>query len=76
MPRGIPKQNPDDPTPPQFLRVTLRPEDYAALARLAGESYRTPELQAGYMLAKMLSGTTADTAARIIAHAKANNIGE
>ena len=37
------------------LTVMLREGDYAALVELAGEQYRTPELQAAWLLAKVLA---------------------
>ena len=76
MPRGIPKDK-DMPTstPPQFLRIGLRPEDYEALVVMARDNYRTPELQAGYMLMKMLDSKSAATAAAILERAKARGNG-
>ena len=77
MPRGIPKDK-DMPTlriSPQFLRIGLRPEDYEALVVMARDNYRTPELQAGYMLMKMLDSKSAATAAAILERAKARGNG-
>lgn len=69
MPRGIPKAEAGD-TPPVFLRIALLPEHQAALAKIASEQYRTPELQAAYLLARVLSEAGQNTAERIKAYAK------
>lgn len=62
MPKGIP--NTPEPTgeAARKVTVTLRPEHYAALAQLAGEQYRTVDLQAAWLLAKVLG-----EAARVVA---------
>lgn len=75
MPKGIPNATrPHGPTPP-VLRINLRAEDYDRLQELARDNYRTTELQAGYMLMKMLEAAAAtangDTAEAILARAKA-----
>lgn len=61
--------------PPPVLRINLRAEDYDRLQELARDNYRTTELQAGYMLMKMLEAAAAtandDTAESILARAKA-----
>lgn len=69
MPRGTPKEK--DPTPPNFLRIRFRPEDFDALQALADENYRTPELQAAFMVANLLATTKRDHVAGIIAKARA-----
>ena len=86
MPKGIP--TPQSDADPRKLTITLLPEHYAALAQLAAEQYRTPSLQAAWLLAKILSdagrvaapagttvvGTTAPVAhaTRILERARAN----
>lgn len=42
---------------------------------MARDNYRTPELQAGYMLMKMLDSKSAATAAAILERAKARGNG-
>ncbi len=83
MPKGIPNNTgPVAGEAARKITLTLLPADYAALAALAAEQYRTPELQAAYLLARVLreSGRTADainadaitnpTAARILERAR------
>jgi hypothetical protein len=54
MPRGISNPKPTEDTPPRKLTITLHATDYAALQELAAEQYRTPELQASFIVAKVL----------------------
>lgn len=72
MPRGIPSTPPTPPTD-RKLTITLHEQDYAALVELAVEQYRTPELQAAWLLAKVFSEagrtTTVDAAGRQAARA-------
>lgn len=73
MPKGIPTTKPTaDAGAPRKITLTLRPADYDALAELAGEQYRTPELQASWLLAKVLSeaGRTPPTPAMGPTHAQ------
>lgn len=56
MPRGVPKKRVnDDPTSPIYLRIPLQPEDHAMLTKLAERQYRTPELQAAFLIARVLA---------------------
>lgn len=97
MPKGVPNTNTrTPPTPPigaiptdRRLTVMLHERDYAALAELAGEQYRTVELQAAWLLAKVLAeagrtsttvevvdrqvGRAVDHAERILARAREVN---
>lgn len=82
MPKGIPNPKTTDGTAPRRLTVTLRPADYDALAQLAAEQYRTPDLQAAWLIAKVLQDagrapapTPSPTAARILEHAAAKTNG-
>ena len=56
MPKGVPntKQAADGQTT-RKLTIVLHEEDHAALQALAFEQYRTPDLQAAWLLAKVLS---------------------
>lgn len=57
MPKGIPNHITPKPAEetPRKLTLTLRPEHYDALIELASEQYRTVELQAAWLLVKVLS---------------------
>ncbi len=77
MPEGVPntKQAADGQTT-RKLTIVLHEEDHAALQALAFEQYRTPDLQAAWLLAKVLSVRRAVTpgpthAQRIIERAEA-----
>jgi hypothetical protein len=52
------------------VEVVLRREDYECLASLATDQYRTVELQAGFMLRRLLEATNTDHVAGILALAK------
>lgn len=67
MPKGIVKP----PPPPTIVSVSLRLEDYQALIKLADDQYRTPELQAGFMLRQILAAAGTDRAAAILNRARA-----
>ena len=79
MPKGI-RNQPESAVvndAPRRLTITLRPADYDALAELAGEQYRTPELQGAWLIAKVLSeagrapAAPSPQALRILDHAAA-----
>jgi hypothetical protein len=57
MPKGIPtnKTEPTDRTAVKRLTITLNPADYDALCVLAQEQYRTPDLQASYLIMRVLA---------------------
>jgi len=54
MPKGIPNTPKPNEEAPRKMTITLRPEHYAALLQLADEQYRSVELQAAWLLAKVL----------------------
>jgi len=53
MPRGIPGEKTAE-TAEKKLVIVLNPHDLALLEKLAVDNYRTPQLQAAYLLAKVL----------------------
>ena len=53
MPKGTPNPQPTGEAP-RKLTLIIQAADYAALQELADEQYRTPELQAAYLIAKIL----------------------
>ena len=82
MPKGI--RNQADPAAvndaPRRLTITIRPADYEALVQFAAEQYRTPELQAAWLIARVLNeagrgpgATPSPLAARILDHAAKTN---
>ena len=76
MPRGIPNVKPDDDGETKTISITLRIEDYHALQRLASKDYRTPQLEAGYLLSRVLADSTrnpTDLAQGILARAAQKN---
>lgn len=72
MPRGIPNEK---PLPGQkTLMIKINEADYLKLEKLAADQYRTPPLQAGYLLKQVLAqvGQNDETAALILERARAN----
>lgn len=56
MPKGIPNTNPPSPRPAEKkIVIILNPADLAMLEKLATEQYRTPQLQASYLLSRVLA---------------------
>lgn len=54
MPKGIPNTK-SEPTAVKRLSIVLNPTDYEALCVLAQEQYRTPDLQAAYLIMRVLA---------------------
>lgn len=55
MPKGIPNNKTTGETAVKRLSITLNSGDYEALCVLAQENYRTPDLQAAYLIARVLA---------------------
>jgi len=79
MPRGIPneqKQTDDR----KSITITMLVDDFKKLERLANEQYRTPQLQAGFLLKQVLAKVTGyevdETAHKILERARARANGE
>lgn len=55
MPKGIPNNKTTGETAVKRLSITLNPGDYEALCMLAQEQHRTPDLQAAYLIMRVLA---------------------
>lgn len=82
MPKGIPNKTETAVATdaPRKLTITVRAADYDALVQFAAEQYRTPELQAAWLIARVLNeagrgpgATPSPLAARILDHAAKTN---
>lgn len=76
MPKGIPNEK--TITGQKQIRIRLNDADFEKLAILAQEQYRTPQLQASYLLKQVLAQVNGreTTAEKIIARAHNRLTGE
>lgn len=70
MPKGISNPKTKAPTT-EVVEIVLRREDLTRLQRLAEEQYRTPELQAGFMLSQLLAAANTNHVAGLVNAARA-----
>ena len=76
MPRGIPNEK--ETNGRKVLSVALNDAEYDKLMKIAADQYRTPQLQAGWLLKQVLAQVNGldTTAEKIIARAHSRATGE
>lgn len=76
MPKGIPNEKEQPGT--RNLLIRINEADFVKLEKLAADQYRTPALQAGFLLKQVLSQVSGieATAEKILARAHSRGNGE